>query len=83
MTFRQIGARITKIREERGLTTIKLGLAADMPPAQVSRLESGHQGLGVKALLRLSDALRIHPCYFYMNDEEWKIFQQVKSGGVK
>lgn len=77
MTLEEVGARIGKIRKLRKMTYEELADAVGVSASHISRLQSGTQGLRADVLLRLGLALNVHPCYFFMNDKEWKIFEQI------
>jgi len=75
MSNRDIGLRLTRLREARGLTTVTLGRKVDLSQAQISRLENGKQGFRSSTLARLSDALGVPGFYFLMNDGQWETYQ--------
>ena len=51
--------RIRGLREEKGLTQVRLAVAADMNPATLNRIEMGKANPNLKTLERLADALDI------------------------
>src|SRR5918994_1657283 len=51
--------RIRQLREERGLSQVKLAVMADMDPATLNRLERGTGNPNLKTLQRVADALDI------------------------
>ena len=51
--------RIRELREEKGLTQVRLAVAADMNPATLNRIEMGKASPNLKTLERLADALDI------------------------
>ena len=51
--------RIRELREEKGLTQVRLAVAADMNPATLNRIEMGKANPNLKTLERLADALDI------------------------
>jgi transcriptional regulator with XRE-family HTH domain len=52
-----LGLRIKKIREEKGLTQVLLSYCCDMEKASISRIEAGKTNPSYLILLRLSRAL--------------------------
>ena len=75
MTSRDIGLRMTRVREGRGLSTISLARRVDISQAQISRLENGKQGFRSSTLLKIAEALEIPPFFLLMNDDEWETYQ--------
>jgi len=51
--------RIRELREEKGLTQVRLAVSADMNPATLNRIEMGRANPNLKTLERLADALGI------------------------
>ena len=51
--------RIRELREEKGLTQVRLAVAADMNPATLNRIEMGRANPNLKTLERLAGALDI------------------------
>ena len=51
--------RIRGLREEKGLTQVRLAVAADMNPATLNRIEMGKANPNLRTLERLADALDI------------------------
>lgn len=51
--------RIRKLRAERGLTQVRLAVAADMNPATLNRIEMGKANPNLKTLERLAAALGV------------------------
>ena len=70
-----IGFRMARLREARGLTTVSLADRAGISQAQVSRLENGRQGFRSPTLVRIAESLDVPPFYLFMSDEEWEIYQ--------
>ena len=58
---KELGQRIRELRKERGACSIRLGKAIGKSPAQISRLETGVQGVRSSVLLRLARALGVEP----------------------
>lgn len=75
MTSRDIGLRITRLRDLRKLTTAALAQKVGLSQAQISRLENGRQGLRSATLTKVAGALGAPPFYFYMKDDEWETYQ--------
>lgn len=55
----QIGARIRKVREDRGLTQEKLAELIPVTPQYLSDLERGVVGISISNLLRFCDVLSV------------------------
>ena len=51
--------RIRELRAERGLTQVRLAVAADMNPATLNRIEQGKANPNIKTLERLAEALGV------------------------
>lgn len=51
--------RIRALRAERGLTQVRLAVAADMNPATLNRIEQGKANPNLKTLERLAEALGV------------------------
>ncbi len=75
MTSRDIGLRMTRLRDLRKLTTAALAHKVGMSQAQISRLENGRQGFRSATLIRMAGALGAPPFYLYMKDDEWETYQ--------
>jgi transcriptional regulator with XRE-family HTH domain len=75
MTGREMGLRLTRVREARGLTTVTLGQKVGLSQAQISRLENGKRGLRSDTLRKLSEALNVPPFFFLMSEDEWETYQ--------
>ncbi len=75
MTSRDIGLRMTRLRDLRKLTTAALAHKVGMSQAQISRLENGRQGFRSATLIRVAGALGAPPFYLYMKDDEWETYQ--------
>ena len=56
---REIGFKIRKIREEKGLTQVQLSKLAGMHRAYIGQIERGEKNIGVKNLEKIAKALRI------------------------
>ncbi|MHC5057827.1 MAG: helix-turn-helix domain-containing protein [Planctomycetota bacterium] len=70
-----IGFRMARLREARGLTTVSLADLVGISQAQVSRPENGRQGFRSPTLVRITESLDVPPFYLFMSDEEWEIYQ--------
>ncbi len=76
MTNRDIGARVSALRQERRMTTTDLARRVGISQAQISRLENGLQGFRSTTLFRIAKALGKPPFYFMMNDRQWEAYEQ-------
>ena len=75
MSNREIGLRLTRLREARGLTTVTLGKKVGLSQAQISRLENGKQGFRSNTLVRLCESLGVPCFYLLMDDGQWETYQ--------
>ena len=66
MNSKAIGARMARLREERGMTTTALARRVGISQAQISRLENGKQGFRSGTLVRIAEALGVKPIYFFL-----------------
>ena len=76
MTNRDIGTRVSALRQERGMTTTELAGRVGISQAQISRLENGLQGFRSGTLLKIAKALGKPPFYFMMNDKQWEAYER-------
>jgi len=68
MYEKQIGLRVSKLREQQGLTTTALAKRVGISQAQISRLENGKQGFRSQTLAKIAHALGVKPGYFYTEE---------------
>lgn len=66
-----IGARITKLRMQKGLTTTELSMVVGISQAQISRLENGKQGFRSATLSKIANALGVEPVALITNEESY------------
>lgn len=59
MDAAELGARVAKLREARGLTGSQLGVALGLTKSQVSKIESGSRRLDVSELAEMADVLEV------------------------
>ncbi len=78
MTNRDIGSRVSALRQELGMTTTELARRVGISQAQISRLENGLQGFRSTTLFKIAKALGKEPFYFLMNDKQWTAYQKGK-----
>jgi transcriptional regulator with XRE-family HTH domain len=57
----RFGANVKKVRKAREMTQEKLGLAADLDAAVISRIEAGQREPRVKNIVRIAQALDTEP----------------------
>lgn len=61
MTERErLGARITELREERGMTIQTLADLCGMQRSNISRIESGKYSTGIDILSKIGEVLNVH-----------------------
>lgn len=56
-----IGREIRRLRTARGYSLTELGAAAHLEPNYISGIEGGKRNPSVLVVLRISDALNVHP----------------------
>ena len=76
MTNRDIGARVSALRQERSMTTTELAQRVGISQAQISRLENGLQGFRSDTLFKIAKSLGKPPFYFMMNDRQWEAYER-------
>ncbi len=61
-----IGSKIKEVRESKGISQVELvgKMSGEIDPTNISRIESGRTNPTVITLLRLGEALEIHPSEF-------------------
>ncbi|MGB9976666.1 helix-turn-helix domain-containing protein [Thermovenabulum sp.] len=64
-----IGAKLKKLRTERGLTQVELAKKAGVSPALIGQLENGKVEPSIKTLEKLAQALSVTPCFFVTDDD--------------
>ncbi len=52
---------IKKIRTEAGLTQAEFAKAVDVSPVLIAMVESGQKEVSKKLLIKIADALKVHP----------------------
>jgi transcriptional regulator with XRE-family HTH domain len=70
MNNRTIGLKITRLREQQGLTTTQLAERVGISQAQISRLENGKQGFRSATLAKIAGALGVKLSFFFQEDGE-------------
>jgi len=81
MYEKQIGLKVSKLREQQGLTTTELAKRVGISQAQISRLENGKQGFRSSTLAKIAHALGVKPVYFLL--EEGQTEASVAREGVE
>ena len=76
MTNRDIGSRVSTVRQDRKMTTTELAERVGISQAQISRLENGLQGFRSDTLFKIAKALGKPPFYFMMNDKQWGAYER-------
>ena len=61
MNANDIGARMSLLRKEQGITMRELAELAGLSEGQISRLENGRQGFRSETLVRIAAALGVRP----------------------
>ncbi len=56
-----LGARIKEIREGKKLSQMTVAYEAEMSLSHFSKIENGHHGPGIWALVRIAKALKVKP----------------------
>ena len=75
MESRDIGLKVTRLRELRKLSTVQLARKVGISQAQISRLENGKQGFRSATLFRIAESLGAPAFYFFMTDDEWETYR--------
>jgi transcriptional regulator with XRE-family HTH domain len=70
MNNRNIGLKITRLREAQGLTTTQLAEKVGISQAQISRLENGKQGFRSATLSKIANALGVKMSFFFQEEGE-------------
>ena len=56
---KEVGFRIRKVREEKGLTQVQLSKLAGMHRAYIGQIERGEKNIGIKNLQKIANALNV------------------------
>ena len=70
MTNRDIGARVSALRQERKVTASDFARRVGISQPQISRLENGLQGFRSGTLIKIAKALGKPSFYFMMTDKQ-------------
>jgi len=70
---REIGSRVSKLREHLGITSTELAAKVNLSQAQISRLENGLQGFRSHTIAKIAEALGVKPIYFFMENKKVKV----------
>lgn len=65
--LQKIGANITRIRKEKGLTSNELGLLCEIEKSNLIPIEKGRINVTVVTLKRIADALGVEVVEFFEN----------------
>jgi transcriptional regulator with XRE-family HTH domain len=71
----EIGLRLTKLREARGLTTRRLAARSGFSQAHISKLEGGWHSFKSDTLLSLATAMGVPIFYLLMTEDDWETYQ--------
>ena len=66
---KEIGYRVSKLREHLGLTREKLGELADLSDRFIYDIETGQKGMSAESLSKLSKALKVTSDYLLFGTE--------------
>ncbi len=80
MNNRNIGLKITRLREAQGLTTTQLAERVGISQAQISRLENGKQGFRSATLSKIANALGVKMSFFFQEEGEAGVSVSPKLG---
>ena len=78
MKPKDIGATVSAIRGELGMTMVALAKKVGVSQPQISRLESGQQGFRSGTLVKIAKALRVPPFRLFMTDQEWSTWRKAR-----
>ena len=65
----EFGKKIKILREVHGMTQEELAEKIERSVAFVSRVENGQKGMGRETVRQLSELFKIHPSYFYIEEQ--------------
>ncbi|GEM_PF-5604776 len=65
MQIQELGQTIRRLRKERRMSTAWLGHLAMIAPGRIWAVENGYANVRSLELLRLADALKVKPLYFF------------------
>ena len=68
--LKELGQRISEIREEKGITQVELGFQADMEKSNVNRIEKGGTNPTILTLRRICTALKIDIAELFTDEKE-------------
>lgn len=68
MDNKEIGRKVSRLRDKLGMTTTVLAKRVGISQAQISRLENGKQGFRSNTLNRIAKALGVKPIYFFIEE---------------
>jgi transcriptional regulator with XRE-family HTH domain len=63
-----IGKRIKKIRKEKGISQLDLGVSMGMERAEISKYENGKLNLELRTIIRFAIALEVETKYLFEFD---------------
>jgi transcriptional regulator with XRE-family HTH domain len=64
-----IGIKLRTIREEQGVTQVKLAEMAALSPGLITQIEKGKVQPSFKTIEKLAKVLGVSPCYFVLDNE--------------
>ena len=70
--IKQLGKRIRAIREGKGLTQFDVSVIANTDNKHISRIELGQVDIKLSTIIKLAEALEIHPKDLFDFDPEIK-----------
>src|SRR3954470_7971854 len=59
LTQAEVGARVARLRDERGVSQRRLAAELELDPSALSRVESGERGLAVGELVAIAEFLGV------------------------
>jgi len=65
----EVGARIRRIRRERGLSQVQLAAAIGIDHRTISRIENGRHATSIDLIYRLAAGLGVPSWQFFKDDE--------------
>ena len=76
LTMKTVGATLRRLRHARGWTTTQVAEKVGRAQPQISRLETGKQGLRFDTLLAFAKVFRVPPFRLLMTDAEWALYSR-------
>ncbi|MHA4807911.1 helix-turn-helix domain-containing protein [Flavitalea flava] len=70
---KRFGARIRKLREEKGLTLRGLAANCNLDNSKIAKIEDGRFNISLSTLVELAGGLEVHPSDLFRGDFNWLV----------